>query len=98
MADSDRWRKIEEIFHEALERPENERESWLDSSCGGDAALRAEVASLLASDREAASFVGSKVERAVMEFGAETRPNVEGRRLGPYRLIRELGRGGMGAV
>jgi eukaryotic-like serine/threonine-protein kinase len=98
MTDSARWRKIEEIFHKALERPETERESWLDGNCEGDAELRAEVASLIASDREAGVYVGSKVQRAMVQFGTAIQPQVEGRRLGPYRLIRELGRGGMGSV
>ena len=99
MAESDRWRRVEEIFHQALERPDGERSSWLDSTCGDDAELRSEVASLLESDRAAAGgFVGSKVKRAVMQLHEETQPEVEGRRVGPYRLIRELGRGGMGAV
>ena len=53
MTDASRWTQIEEIFHEALELPENEREAWLDARCAGDAELRAEVASLIASDREA---------------------------------------------
>src|SRR5215468_8801782 len=98
MTDSARWQKIEEIFHKALECPETERESWLDANCDGDAELRAEVASLIASDREAGVYVGSKVQRAMVQFGAAIQPQVEGRRLGPYRLIRELGPGGMGSV
>jgi len=98
MTDPDRWRQVEEIFHKALELQESERGAWLEAVCGGDAALCAEVSSLLDSDRQAAAFVGSKVERAVREFGAAVRPEIEGRRIGAYRLIRELGRGGMGAV
>src|SRR5215813_6336564 len=99
MSDPDRWRKFEEIFHEALERPESERDAWLRFACNDDPDLYAEVRSLLESDREAAGvFVGSKVEQAVVELGAETQPKIAGRRLGPYRLIRELGVGGMGMV
>ena len=52
--DPDRWRKMEQIFHQALERPESEMEAWLDVSSGGDAELRTEVVSLLESDRVAA--------------------------------------------
>jgi serine/threonine protein kinase len=98
MGDLDRWQRIEEVFHKALEQSESERALWLESNCGADAELRAEVAALIESDRRAASFVGSKVERAVIEFAAAIRPDLETRRIGPYRLIRELGRGGMGAV
>src|SRR5262249_4301968 len=86
-------------FNGALALPESEREAWLDARCAGNSALRAEVASLLASDREAAAWsIDSRVKRAVVEFRTASHTRVEGRRFGSYRLIRELGRGGMGAV
>src|SRR5262249_46038292 len=99
MADPDRWQKVEEVFHGALKQSEEERASWLRFTCGNDNELRAEVESLLESDRAASGgFVRSRVERAVIQLAIEVQPEVEGRRVGPYRLIRELGRGGMGAV
>jgi eukaryotic-like serine/threonine-protein kinase len=99
-----RWQKLEEIFHQALEQPTaQDRDAWLEGACAGDTELRAEVLSLIASDHAAAGgFVGSKVEHAVLELHKdELQPvhqTMEGRQIGPYRLIRELGRGGMGAV
>lgn len=99
---SERWRAVEEIFHQALERPPSERAAWVNEACGEDAELRAEVSSLLESDPAAAGFVGSKVEKAVRQLHEDdfqaTPRAMEGREVGPYRLIRELGRGGMGAV
>jgi eukaryotic-like serine/threonine-protein kinase len=97
MEHSGRWRQVEELFHDALDRPESEREGWLEFSCCGDAELRQQVQSLLDSDSAAAgAFVGSRVERAVVQLDTQIDP--ARCRVGPYRLIRELGRGGMGAV
>ena len=48
----DRWRKIEEIYHSALERGVNERVAFLNEVCAGDDALRREVESLLAYEGE----------------------------------------------
>jgi tetratricopeptide (TPR) repeat protein len=98
-----RWRKVEDVFHQALECPPGSRETWLDAVCAGDAALRAEVISLLASDNaDAGEFVGSQVKQAVVELQSDVSeaaaPPMGGRLIGPYRLVRELGRGGMGAV
>jgi hypothetical protein len=46
----DRWRRIEELFHAAVDLPEPERDAFLSESCGPDLQLRSEVESLLASD------------------------------------------------
>ena len=46
----DRWRQIQEVFQEALQRAAAERDAYLARACAGDEELRREVASLLASD------------------------------------------------
>lgn len=43
----ERWGRIEELYHAALERPEEQRAGFLDEACGGDQELRGEVESLL---------------------------------------------------
>jgi tetratricopeptide (TPR) repeat protein len=95
----ERWQKVEGVFHEALERPPGERTAWITNACGGDEELRREVSSLLASDvAGAGSFLHSKVQRAVLTFHEGGGQYGAGRRIGPYELVREIGRGGMGAV
>jgi len=78
--------KIEMIFHTATVFAGKERDEYLDKACGKDAKLRAEVEELL------------------MRFDTENNTatkeldSMQGRVIGAYRLIREIGRGGMGAV
>ena len=95
---NDRWRRIEDLFHEASLRPSAERERWLAAVCD-DPEIRREVLNLLASDdRAGSSFVEQQVGSALQTFAATVpRPALE-RRVGAYRLIREVGRGGMGTV
>ena len=91
----ERWRQVEEIFHQALALSTMERDSFLVKACAGDDELRAEVVSLLESDgASAGQFVGSQIRNAVIELNQAA----EGRRVGSYRLVRELGKGGMGTV
>ncbi len=101
MTQDQAWERIEQIFHQALEQPPEARDAWLESACAGDPGLHAEVASLLESDRAAgADPVGANVRQAVLDLHKEevAKPAMEGRLVGHWRLIRELGQGGMGTV
>jgi len=90
----DRWRQIDDLFAEALERPAGEREAFLAAACRGDAELLRAVEELLAADEESAS--ATFLERPAGEL-LGFMPELQGR-LGPYRLLRRLGDGGMGTV
>ncbi|MDQ3804923.1 MAG: serine/threonine protein kinase, partial [Acidobacteriota bacterium] len=100
---SERWKQIEEIFQAALDLAPAERVAFLDRACAGDAALREQVEALVGQFERAGSFDESR-RPAVDESQLFAPPPVdetdpmEGRRVGAYRLMREIGRGGMGAV
>jgi len=96
MMTSDRWNRIEEIFQSALERPASERGAFVVQACGNDKELRSEIDSLLASEGDAASVLRSVVAGDVKELAANS--SEIGRQLGPYRLVKEIDSGGMGAV
>jgi eukaryotic-like serine/threonine-protein kinase len=91
----DRWQRLEALFHAALPLPPDERAALLDRECREDPALRVEVEGLLAAHERAGGFIESP---AVTLAGMEREEPVVGRRIGAYRVVRELGRGGMGAV
>ncbi len=97
--------RIDALFARALECPATKRAAFLDSACAGDAALRGEVEELLrlaerpAADFDAAGIADGQLVRELLdELKAPTGSALVGRRIGPWRLIEELGRGGMGEV
>ncbi|MEM7350816.1 MAG: serine/threonine-protein kinase [Acidobacteriota bacterium] len=94
--DTERWRQVEEIFLAAVDLDREARAKVLDETCRDDPALRNEVEELLASDSEATQTIESMVASSAHHL-ASASPMV-GRRIGRYELMRELGRGGMGAV
>jgi eukaryotic-like serine/threonine-protein kinase len=92
----ERWQEIEKLYHSALERSAEHRQSYLGSACAGDEALRREVESLLASDDLAANFLESK-EPQIEKQAAETLIPA-GAQIGPYKILEFLRAGGMGEV
>jgi non-specific serine/threonine protein kinase/serine/threonine-protein kinase len=90
------WQRVKEILNQALDTPESARAEFLNLACGGDAALRAEVESLLASHAEAGEFI-----EPVTAAGAATTVSDYlhiGTDIGPYRIVQKIAEGGMGAV
>lgn len=89
----ERWQKVKEILAECLERPAGQRYVWLEEACGGDGELKREVASLVD------SYEASDDPLEEPALGQEENPeHREGRRVGPYRIVREIGEGGMARV
>ena len=92
------WQRIKEVLHNALDVPRAERAAYLDRTCNGNAELRGEVESLLASHDEAGTFI----EDPVVTAPRLTPPMPDSLRigagLGPYRIVQLIAEGGMGAV
>ncbi len=93
----ERWHRIEEVFRTVAECPEDEREAYLTRACGGDDDLRREVLSLLAQDTSE-DFLRSPLADLAASTTAVPPSDLTGTQIGPYRLVRLVGRGGMGAV
>lgn len=82
---TERWQRLRALFEHAVELPPEEVSAYLDRTCGDDPELREEVAALLAADTD-----GEPTDDLARPF--------EERSIGPYRLLRRAGRGGMGEV
>ena len=100
--DRARWQRVTAIFDELVDSPAGVRQQSLDRLCAGDPGIRCDVEALLAADT-----LGEKFERNAdiardqlasdwMEASGDA--GLVGERIGPWRVMRELGRGGMGIV
>jgi serine/threonine protein kinase/Flp pilus assembly protein TadD len=95
VSSADRHERVGELLVAALEQPSEERERFLQEACREDDLLRKEVQALLESHDAAGDFLEVPILQA-MRWNRQR--GMEGRRVGPYRLLREIGRGGMGVV
>src|SRR6185503_7085241 len=95
----ERWQRVKQLCHSALETSASERAAFLDNACDGDEALRREVETLLAHEEEAEHFIeGAAVEVAAREMARDSAPSLVGRQVGHYQILALLGEGGMGEV
>ena len=92
-----RRQEIEAVFDEAVDLAPADREPWIRARCAGDPSLLSEVTALLAAHERAEGVLERTTAAAAAAVGA-LRELDRGRRIGAYRIVRELGRGGMGIV
>jgi serine/threonine-protein kinase len=106
---TERWERIKQILEEALRVPADQRAALLNSACGADADLRAEVESLIAAHEQASSqfltpaaaeLLNVTAAANVLKVTSSASPALTplNEVIGHYRLIEQLGRGGMGVV
>jgi serine/threonine protein kinase/tetratricopeptide (TPR) repeat protein len=97
---SDRWQRLNEIFHSALALDPAERSAFVDKACVGDDALRRESLAMLDAHERAELDLGAieRLDAALDEADDPGSPGLVGLRLGAYRISAEIGRGGMSSV
>jgi hypothetical protein len=91
--------ELKAIFCEALDcTSEDQRRAYLDRACAGDPALRARIDALLLAHHEAGGFLEQPVSPPSVTWDAPDPPESPGTLIGPYKLLQQIGEGGMGAV
>jgi non-specific serine/threonine protein kinase/serine/threonine-protein kinase len=91
---SPRWEELQRVFDEAVERTAELRPAFVAQACGDDLELRRNVEALLRAHEAAGRFLETPVGDETPTEGTD----LVGRRVGPYTIAAEIGRGGMGTV
>ncbi|MEP6570575.1 MAG: serine/threonine-protein kinase [Acidobacteriota bacterium] len=95
----ERWQQVKDLLQSVLEQPSEEQPAFLNHAAGRDDSLRLEVESLLEFQEGNENFIEtSALEITARSVGAEAQDEMAGAQIGPFKVEREIGRGGMGAV
>ena len=94
---SDRWNRIEGLYHSALQLDDGDRESFVEQQSAGDDSLKAEVLALLASADRQDSFMEESAVTLALEVLRSERRGLVGETVARYRIVDVLGHGGMPA-
>lgn len=100
----EKWKQLDSLLDEALNREPAERTAYLRATCGDDPDLYHTIASLLESAQAGESEIGESVSEFVeplfnlIQTETSELGLASGERVGPYQIVRELGKGGMGTV
>ena len=100
MNTSARWQQVKGLFAQVMQQPESTRAAWIAQHAGADAQVRDELLQLLAQQREPARIFDGDAQALLERLAPppDTADERIGASIGPYRLTRELGAGGMGRV
>ena len=93
---SENWDRIQSLFLEAVNLPPEKRASFLETACAGEEEVRREVESLIAHDLNGEQRIADALQDTAQSFLESE--DVTGMRLGAWRVLKEIGRGGMGTV
>src|ERR1700722_12906083 len=96
--DTARLKRMQGLFLEAVDLPETERGAFLAAACGDDHALHAEVIAMLREDAHGGSLLDAGLSQVAQDILSDPAASLFPKQLGPYRLLRMLGEGGMGVV
>jgi serine/threonine-protein kinase len=93
--ESPQWERLQALFEHALGLPPDQRGAYLDTACEGDEPLRAEIEAMLAAESDGCAL---GIERLVNDDVPAVVDPFLGAKLGPWRTLDVIGRGGMGTV
>ena len=96
---SEDFNKIETIYHKALEIPFAERAEFVRKACGGNAEMLSEVESLLRFNKTSDELLSDAAEKLIVEMiSEEDEIDFTHKQIGRYKILRKIGKGGMGTV
>jgi serine/threonine-protein kinase len=96
---SERWQRIEELFHATLQLEAAERAGYLSRECLDDDELRKEVESLISASENSPTFIDKpELNLGMRVLSSESSNSLIGKSVGPYKIVSALGKGGMGEV